>query len=665
MDATPSLLRTPLAVIALGLLLLASWAIPTHAATDTTTCGGMRFDDPLAKGPGASPKDDLGNPLPKTPTEGDDVIFGTNGANSGTSIDGRGGNDVICGFDGNDTIKGGDGNDQIFGNAGNDDLRGEAGADDIDGGDGSDSTDGGLGDDIQRGGGSNDKQVGGAGNDQIFGDDGDDDIDGGDGVDQLFGLGGNDVMKGGAGEDDVEGGDGADTIDGGDGFDATLSGGAGNDTITGGAGEDNLFGGDGTDRLDGGDGIDTIAGENGNDTLLGGSGDDQLFGGEGDDVLNGGDGADQLSGGGGTDRADYADAAGGVTVDLGGGEVSGSAGADTIGTVENLDGSAFDDELTGSEAANVINGNAGEDLINGANGDDTENGGADNDTFDEGDKRNGADVFNGGDGIDLVDYTKRETVAKVTRDGIANDGEDVFGPLPAEHDNVEPDVEGANLHPVTAPSLAPAPDLSAPSLTRVTVNTKRISPNDDNFLDALKVSARFSESTQWTFEILSGNTPIFSQNGAGSTMSGTWEGRTSQAHRAAQGNYTWRITGKDDAGNALAARSGAVTVDLARPHVRQFHLSHRFFNPARQGVTQASFHVNEGARVTARVLHNGRRVRTLPKQTLEQADTVQVNWNGRDSRRRRVAPGRYTLVISVRDLASNVTVRRVTIAVTR
>src|SRR5882724_9489964 len=40
------------------------------------------------------------------PTEGDDVIFGTNGAET---INGKGGNDVICGFDGADTIHGGSG----------------------------------------------------------------------------------------------------------------------------------------------------------------------------------------------------------------------------------------------------------------------------------------------------------------------------------------------------------------------------------------------------------------------------------------------------------------------------------------------------------------------------------------------------------------------------
>ncbi|MFN3629273.1 MAG: calcium-binding protein, partial [Casimicrobiaceae bacterium] len=83
-----------------------------------------------------------------TPTDGDDVLYGTV---DGDTLDAGAGNDIVLGLSGNDTILGGEGNDLIHG------------------GDGNDVLDGGAGNDVIHGGWGADTLTGGSGNDQLFG----------------------------------------------------------------------------------------------------------------------------------------------------------------------------------------------------------------------------------------------------------------------------------------------------------------------------------------------------------------------------------------------------------------------------------------------------------------------------------------------------------------
>ena len=86
------------------------------------------------------------------------------------------------------------------------------------------------------------------------------------------------------------------------------------------------------------------------------------MGNDGDDTLRGGEGNDILNGGNGNDTADYTDAAAGVTVNLSRttSQNTVGAGTDTLSSLENVTGSAFNDTLTGSSAANIMVGGAGE-----------------------------------------------------------------------------------------------------------------------------------------------------------------------------------------------------------------------------------------------------------------------------------------------------------------
>ncbi|HCK65085.1 MAG TPA: hypothetical protein DHW49_02365 [Anaerolineae bacterium] len=133
-----------------------------------------------------------GLPVTIVGTTGDDIIYGTNGA------------DVIVGLGGNDVIYGGNGNDVICG---------------------------GSGDDIIEGGNGNDTLIGGFGNDTLDGGNGNDSLTGNDGNDTLYGQNGNDVLSGDNGNDTLVGHNGNDTLTGGTGSDS-FSGNNGNDTNT-------------------------------------------------------------------------------------------------------------------------------------------------------------------------------------------------------------------------------------------------------------------------------------------------------------------------------------------------------------------------------------------------------------------------------------------------
>jgi Ca2+-binding RTX toxin-like protein len=108
-------------------------------------------------------------------------------------------------------------------------------------------------------------------------------------------TGGGDPLAGTEGNDTINGTALADTINGLGGND-TIHGNDGADTIDGGIGNDTIYGDDGDDQLSGGAGVDYIYGLAGNDTIDGGADYDRLYGGDGDDVINAGDGGAYIEG---------------------------------------------------------------------------------------------------------------------------------------------------------------------------------------------------------------------------------------------------------------------------------------------------------------------------------------------------------------------------------
>ncbi|MBP2160298.1 MULTISPECIES: cadherin-like domain-containing protein [Asticcacaulis] len=286
---------------------------------------------------------------------------------------------------------------------------------------------------------------------------GNDTLQGTGGDDSLSGWGGGDVIYGIAGNDTLAGDEGNDTLYGGVGTDS-LSGGAGDDTLYDFEGPSTLRGGDDNDwlrgvgSLDGGMGNDTVEVLNidyyNPTTLAGGGGDDIVRGawpwtsqpvlangGDGNDTmsiggyghtLRGGDGEDVLEGNQirmyGDDGNDVITAGDEATVE-------GGAGSDTITAFGSwswvrVKGDDGDDVITARGYVSV-DGGAGNDHVTlnaPLEGYLTVEGGLGIDTLALGDSLSGADVYNRGGDIVVVQDTVAERQANgfefISQDGV-------------------------------------------------------------------------------------------------------------------------------------------------------------------------------------------------------------------------------------------------------
>lgn len=388
----------------------------------------------------------IDNDAPLPPTE----IYGDQGGSKSDVIVGTAANDTIYGLNkaddlsgslGNDTLWGGYGQDNLFGDAGNDTLYGEQDADYMEGGAGNDILDGGLGVDTMIGGAGNDTYYLGYDAVDIINDKGlSTDVDtvimpyqstnytlpaniengtiaegtqasnltGNDGNNALTGNAGANKLNGGAGTDSLNGGSGNDSLNGGSGIDAatysTATAGVKVDLSlttaqnTGSAGTDTLSS---IENIIASNFVDNLTGSSANNVLVAGAGNDVVNAGNGNDTLSGDAGNDTLNGGSGTDAAAYTSATAGVKVDLSltTAQNTGSAGTDTLSSIENIIASKFNDTLKGNDASNTLIAGSGNDVVNTGKGNDTVSGDAGNDTINGG---SGNDVLAGGSGNDTL-----------------------------------------------------------------------------------------------------------------------------------------------------------------------------------------------------------------------------------------------------------------------
>ena len=170
-----------------------------------------------------------------TANDGNDVLIAVE--DTGQSLSGGKGNDILIGAEGSDQLYGGDDNDLLIGNVGNDELFGQ------------------------------------------------------DGADALFGGYGNDLLSGGAGADQLDGGKGIDTVSY-ETSDAGVTVNLEDNTATGGHANgdtfndiENIIGSDFDDRLQGNSEDNSLSGGAGDDIIMSTGGDDTLKGGKGNDIL--------------------------------------------------------------------------------------------------------------------------------------------------------------------------------------------------------------------------------------------------------------------------------------------------------------------------------------------------------------------------------------------
>nr|MCH9780992.1 hypothetical protein [Alphaproteobacteria bacterium] len=281
---------------------------------------------------------------------------------------------TIFDYSGDLTFIGGEGNDEVWSGRGNDVINGGDGNDHISGRDGDDVLKGGDGDDDLRGNNGNDVVYGGDGNDIIYGGHGDDRLEGGNGDDRLEGRFGSDVLIGGAGTDTAAYRHAPEGL--------VISLRAMNDSddnavnyISTGVAQGDVF--ESIERVEGSYYADTIVADNSGMTLDGDTG---------DDLLVGGAGGDTFIGGLGSDAASYELASEGLVINLLGSAdyiTSGEAVGDTFNSIERVVGSAYADTIVASSYLITLDGGDGDDLlVAGAN----------------------ASSFIGGSGTDAVSY---------------------------------------------------------------------------------------------------------------------------------------------------------------------------------------------------------------------------------------------------------------------
>jgi Ca2+-binding RTX toxin-like protein len=191
------------------------------------------------------------------------------------------------------------------------------------------------------------------------------------GNDWLEGKGGNDFLFAGAGDDHLEGGSGNDELDGWQGND-TMIGGVGDDVYNVDTAGDVLveYAGEGTDTVKVRKSSYTLPTNFENADLRFYSGSISVYGNSANNVFTMGVGSQYVSGGSGVDTVSYAYASAGVGVDLWTQTYDGEAADDTLASIENLTGSAYDDVLRTLGTASVIDGGAGADTMEGRAGND-------------------------------------------------------------------------------------------------------------------------------------------------------------------------------------------------------------------------------------------------------------------------------------------------------
>ena len=83
----------------------------------------------------------------------------------------------------------------------------------------------------------------------------------------------------------------------------------------------------------------------------------------------------------------------------------------------------------------------------------------------------------------------------------------------------------------------------------------------------------------------------------------------------------------------------------------------------RLGSTVISFRSNEAGKGTVVIKKGRKTVRKLGTKTLGAGRVGKFKWDGRDSRRRPVAVGKYIAVVTMIDVAGNKTTRKLTVRV--
>ena len=203
-------------------------------------------------------------------------------------------------------------------------------------------------------------------------------------------------------------------------------------------------------------------------------------------------------------------------------------------------------------------------------------------------------------------------------------------------------------------------DSAAPVAVTVDALPTTISPNDDDSFDTTDLSARFSESVDWTLRVNAGDgTVVRSASGTGQEPVVTWAGLIDGA-AVADGTYTYTFRGQDAWQNAPepVAKSGTVKVDTTPPALSDVaHAADElpWFSPNGDGSRDTfglKASTNESGKIEVGVRNDGGDlIRTF--STTVSAGAFSIPWDGRDNDGAIVPDGTYDIRLVPVDRVAN------------
>ncbi len=207
-------------------------------------------------------------------------------------------------------------------------------------------------------------------------------------------------------------------------------------------------------------------------------------------------------------------------------------------------------------------------------------------------------------------------------------------------------------------------DTVAPRLSAASASRTLFSPNGDGQKDTVRLALSATGATRWAVRIANGRGSIVrTVTGSGRSFGFTWNGTADAGSRVPDGRYTATLLAYDDAGNSVR-RAYRLSVDTTPPKVTPT-VSEPVFSPdgdRATDTTRLSWAADTTVWGTARVWKGSRLIRSW---TVTGRTSGSVAWDGRTTGGSRVADGRYTFRVDVRDAARNATSISKTVVVDR
>ena len=188
-------------------------------------------------------------------------------------------------------------------------------------------------------------------------------------------------------------------------------------------------------------------------------------------------------------------------------------------------------------------------------------------------------------------------------------------------------------------------DATPPAVTATAPPT--FSPNRDGAADTARLAWTSAEAITGTARITHGSTVIRSwsiANARGGAI--TWTGTNAAGSAVAEGRYTFRVTGRDAAGN-LTVKTAPVTVDRTLSTLRWSNAA--FFPQDGDAIARSSqitFRTIRTATVTGGIYSGSTLIRTIWNNRTLSAGAHAWPWDGRNNAGAIVARGTYLVRIA-------------------